>query len=106
MQEYYSLLHCDLIEIHAVTVGHAQKRLYECVMNEEGRFIPENRISAIDHRMNPLFVGSIVITGTADEEGELTSLTDEDIEYLEKYVVEVVTLNHPEGSVVLAEVEM
>lgn len=105
LEAYYSLLHCSMIEIHPVIVG-TNGKIYDCICDEEGNFVDDQRISALDNFGNVVFVGSLLIVGTADEEGELQSLNDEDCYYLEGFAKRIRTLMHPEGNLVLTECRM
>lgn len=105
LEAYYSLLHCRMIEIHPVIVG-TNGKIYDCICDEEGTFVDDQRISALDNFGNVVFVGSLLIVGTADEEGELQSLNDEDCTYLERFAKRIRTLMHPEGNLVLTECRM
>ena len=102
----YSLLDCDMIEIHAITIA-GNPKVFDVVMDEEGTFKADPKISAINEEGQPMFVGSLLITGTADKEGNLTDLTEDDIDFIKSHVTEsVYTLNHPEGLVALKDVSM
>ena len=105
LEAYYSLLNCSTIEIHPVIVG-TNGKIYDCICDEEGNFVDDQRISALDNFGNVVFVGSLLIVGTADEEGELTSLNEEDVWYLERFAKNIKTLMHPEGNIVLTECRM
>lgn len=102
----YSLLDCDMIEIHSIRIN-GNPKAFDVVMDEEGTFKEDPKISAINEDGQPMFVGSLLVTGCADEEGELTSLTEDDIDFIKSHVTEsVYTWNHPEGLVALLDVEM
>ena len=105
LDAYYALLHCETIEIHQVMIG-TNGKIYDCICDEEGSFENDPRISAIDSLGSALFVGSLLIVGMADEEGDLTSLNDTDCDYIEGFVKNIATIMHPEGSVMLTEVRM
>lgn len=106
LDAHYSLLDCDMIEIHSIRIA-GNPKTYDVIMDEEGTFKDDPKISALDIFGRPLFVGSLLITGTADEEGELTDLTDDDIDFIKSHVTEsLYTFNHPEGLVAIKDVEM
>ena len=105
LQAFYDAMHCDMIEIHPIRVG-TSKKVYDCICDEEGTFKADPRISAIDPNFNPQFVGSLLVVGTCDNEGDLQSLEDGDFEYLKTYTKKYPTEMHPEGNVMLTNVRM
>lgn len=105
LQAFYYAMHCDKIEIHPIRVG-ISKKVYDCICDEEGTFKEDPRISAIDPNFNPQFVGSLLVVGTCDNEGDLQSLDEGDFEYLNTYTRKYPTDKHPEGNVMLTEVVM
>ena len=106
LETYYRMLNCDTIEIHTIALG-PESIEYDCVMDEEARLKVESRLSAIDCGLRAVFLGSLMVVGKADGKGELTSLTDDDIEYIESECVRnIATTDHPEGNVMLTDVQM
>ena len=102
LQDYYDLIGCNLIEIVNRKIG---RKRFEIVCDEEGTFVSEPKISAIDNWGAPMFVGSLLICGQTDEEGELTDLSTNDIDYIQKRIIEMRTHNHPEGYLMLTQCE-
>lgn len=102
LQDYYDLIGCNLIEIVNRRIG---RKRFEIVCDEEGTFVLEPKISAIDNLGTPMFVGNLIICGQADEEGELTDLSTNDINYIKKRIIEMRTHNHPEGYLMLTQCE-
>lgn len=102
LQDYYDLIGCNLIEIVNRKIGGKR---FEIVCDEEGTFVAEPKISAIDNWGAPMFVGNLIICGQADEEGELTDLSTNDIDYIQKRIIEMRTHNHPEGYRMLTQCE-
>lgn len=104
---FYRLLDCRTIDIRPVSVGIEAERIeYDAIIDDEGLFKEGHRISCIDGIGRAVFVGSILVTGRADKEGELTSLSDDDALFIESYVKNVPTIYHPEGNVMLTETYM
>jgi hypothetical protein len=90
---YYDMLHCDTIDI--VNRGFTNcKRRFDIICDEEGSYKDDLFVSAIDERMQPMFVGALLVVGQADDEGNETSLTDEDIRVLERFTFRLATRNH------------
>ena len=103
LETYYRMLHCDCIDIVKRAVG-PEKILYEIVCDDNGA-LHKNRISAIDRNGAAQLVGSLMVTGLADENGDLTSLSDDDAAYIESCIRNVPTVMFPQGNVMLTGVE-
>lgn len=102
LQDYYNLIGCNLIEIVSRKIG---RKRFDIVCDEEGTFVAEPKISAIDNLGAPMFVGNLIICGQADEEGELTDLSGRDINYIKQRIVKMCTHKHPEGYLMLTQCE-
>lgn len=77
LEKYYEALYCDLIDIVIRAVGGKK---YAFIVDDEGLLEERPIASAIDPRnLSNSLVGSLLVAGLPDEDGELTSLTDEDI---------------------------
>lgn len=103
LETYYRMLHCDCIDIVTRAVG-PEKIPYDIVRDDEGMF-HKPRISAIDRKGVAQLVGSLMITGLADENGDLTSLSDDDAAYIESCIKNLPTAMFPQGNVMLTGVE-
>ena len=105
LTSFYQLLHCSSIEIVTRRVGHARQigpyerrfRKYSIICDEEGALIEDPKISAINDYGDVMLVGSLLIVGLPDDDGELTDLTDDDIKHISRNVMSLSTRNHPEG---------
>ena len=86
LEGLYSLLECDLVEIPTRKIGAPKGRYYTVVCDEEGLFAEHPKISAIDNLGQPMLVGNLFICNSDYENGELTSLTDDDIKYLSCFI--------------------
>lgn len=80
LENYYQRLYCNLIDIVYRTVGGKK---YAFIVDDEGLLKDRPIASAIEPRnlitFDNALVGSLLVTGLPDEDGELTSLTDEDV---------------------------
>lgn len=76
----HELVGCDCIDVTCVWIG---KKRFRVVCDDEGFFKGHIRVSArfLNSRPCPL-VGNLVLCGMEDENGYLTSLTDEDVKVL------------------------
>lgn len=91
LDDYYELIKCNWVEIVSRRIG---RKTYEIICDEEGTFVNDPLISAIDDLGRTMFVGSLIICGLADSEGELTDLTDNDIRYIKKRIQTLDTRMH------------
>lgn len=91
LQDYYKLIGCKWVEIVTRKIG---RKFYEVICDEEGTFVDDPLISAIDDLGRVMFVGNLIICGLADEEGELTDLSSNDIQYIKKRIQTLDTRMH------------
>ena len=94
VEEFYKLLHCTTIDIVQRIIGN---RWYDIVCDDNGTFVEDPRISAVDSKGQIMLVGNLLICGLADADGVLTSLSEEDIEHIKESIQKVKTVMHPEG---------
>ena len=100
LDDYYNLTKCDCIDIVQRRIG---KKRYDIICDDEGLLKAGTKISAINNMGEPMLVGNLLIAGLADNKGELTSLTEEDIEYIKKRVQTMSTRKYPQGYKMLTE---
>lgn len=81
LDAFYKVLNCGCIDIVTRRIGDS-KKAYDIVCDDEGLLKEPQKISAVDSAGNAQLVGNIFITGTADAEGNLTSLFTEDFNYI------------------------
>jgi len=97
LDTYYDMLHCRTIDIVNRGFGQKGKTRFDIICDDEGLFADDPRISAIDALGKPMLVGSLLVVGEPDDDGNETSLTDEDVRLLERYTMHLSTRNHPHG---------
>lgn len=102
LETYYKLLNCNLIEIVPRKIGNS---IVNIICDEEGLLINDPLMSAVDGAGNGMLAGSLFITGLADDEGELTSLTEEDRQQVLEKCMVLPTRKHPEGLMMVTECE-
>lgn len=106
LENYYSMLHCDMIEIVPRTIGYNRShKVFDIVCDEEGTFKENAKISAISNTGKVRFVGSLLVIGLCDNEGNETSLTDKECEFVLSKIQKMYTVNHPEGYLMLTQCE-
>lgn len=91
LEDYYNMIGCRYVEIVTRRIG---RKYYDIICDEEGTFVDDPLISAIDDFGRVMFVGNLIISGTVDSEGELTDLTDNDIRYIKKRIQTLDTRLH------------
>lgn len=92
LESFYKALNCDLIDIVTRRIGD-RKKVYDIICDDEGLFKQPQKVSAINTSKQPQLVGNILITGTADAEGNLTSLSMEDANYILSKIKIAITNN-------------
>ena len=105
IDSYYEMLNCGCVDIAVRKLGYCGKRYFEFVIDDEGALKPDPIISAVDNYGRGMFVGNIFIAGLSDGEGNLTSLTDKDVKYIERFLMYSGTVRHPEPYLMLDQVE-
>lgn len=96
LKTYYELIDCDTIDITARKVGD---RWYRIVVDDEGLLKMNPVVSAYTEDMEPVLVGNLVFCGAEDEDGYLTSLSQEDIANLKAHGISTMDLNTIDGTV-------
>lgn len=83
LDTYYQMLNCDCIEIVKRRIG---KKDFQIICDESGTLKENFIVSAITWDGGAALVGNLFVTGLADDEGELTDLTDEDVKFIGSHV--------------------
>lgn len=105
LDSFYKILNCSTIDIVVRKIGGRYKKAFDIICDDEGLFKKPQKISAIDNLGNVQLVGNIFITGTADNEGNLTSLSIHDVAYIKSKVQRMGTQKFPEGYPMLTQCE-
>ena len=79
----YELLHCSTFTIATRRFG---KYTFDIYLDDEGLLKQDQIVTAISNDMNEMLVGNLFIV-SHDDDGEVVSLTDEQIRYLHLHVV-------------------
>ena len=82
LQEYYKYLNCSIVDITSRKVGG---KWFDIIADDEGLLKENPIVSALDSNNQPALVGNLLFCNYDSETGEEVSLTDDDIEHLEKY---------------------
>ena len=84
LKSYQETLRVDCIDIVRRKIG---AREYCIVVDDEGLLKQRPICSSEDFRGLPALFGNLIITGLHTRAGELTSLSDEDIENIKKHLL-------------------
>ena len=76
LKTYYELLKCDTIDIVTRTI---EGKNFSVVCDDEGLLVEKPIVSAIDKNKKCQFVGNLIFCGMPTDEGEMTSLTEDEI---------------------------
>lgn len=104
LDSFYKILDCSCIDIVRRRIGRCRKA-FEIVCDDEGLFRDPQKISAIDSLGAAQLVGNIFITGPVDSNGDLTSLTEEDVAYILSRVQKISTRKFINGYPMLTQCE-
>lgn len=79
LEAFYKVLGCSCIDITVRKIG---TKTVEIICGDEGLLVESPKISAIDNLGRAQLAGSILVVGRGDSEGNLTSLSNEDANYI------------------------
>lgn len=102
LEDYYKYIGCSVIDIVRRKIGDLT---VEIVCDDEGTFAEHPKVSAIDVVGQPCLVGNLLVAGGEVIDGNLTELTDEEIEYIKQYTIEVTTAYYKEPFKVFWEMD-
>lgn len=105
LESFYKILDCSCIDIVRRRIGGRYKNAFEIVCDDEGLFREPHKISAISNLGVAQLVGNIFITGTVDNDGNLTSLTEYDVSYVLSKVKKISTQKFINGYPILTQCE-
>lgn len=90
LEDYYRYIGCSTIDIVRRQIGDL---VVEIVCDDEATFVDYPKVSAIDKEGYPCLFGNLLIASSRIIDGNLTPLTEGEIEYL-KHHIAVVTTEH------------
>lgn len=88
LEDYYKYIGCSVIDIVRRKIGDLT---VEIVCDDEGTFCEHPKVSAIDVIGQPCLYGNLLVAGGEVIDGNLTELTEKEIEYLKSFIIEVTT---------------
>lgn len=102
LDDYYDLIGCRCIDIVNRRIG---KRRFEIICDDEGLLVDKPIMSAVSYMGEPMLMGNLLIAGGEVIDGELTPITDVEIEYIKEFMFDVLDLND-ENRVIVHKVVM
>ena len=88
LDDWYDYLNCRTIDIvRRKIVG----KYFNIICDDEALLKDKPQPSGIDVTGFPMLYGNLLVAGVEVVEGELTSLTDDDIDHLLSYMTEITT---------------
>lgn len=102
---FYDMLDCGTIDIVNRAIGRYGQRRYDIICDDEGLMKDDPYISAIDKNGQPMLVGSLLVVGEADDDGNITSLDDDDIKFLKMHTENLSTYRHVKPYPMLVHME-
>ena len=103
LDDYYRLIGCRTIDIISRSIGDVR---VEIVLDDEGALVEHPKVSAIDIDGTPMLFGNLLIAGgKVTEEGELTELTEEEIDMIMDNVATITTSVYTDPYPALVELD-
>ena len=103
LDDYYRLIGCRTIDIVSRSIGDVR---VEIVIDDEGALVDNPKISAIDIDGTPMLYGNLLIaSGRVTDDGELTELTETEVEEIKDNVAIITTSVYKEPYPVFVEVD-
>ena len=103
LDDYYELIGCRCIDIVRRTIGDVE---VEIVLDDEGTLVNQPKISAISPEGTPMLYGNLLVaSGRVTDDGELTELTEEEVDEIMDNVATITTSVYTEPYPVFVEVD-
>ena len=103
LKDYYKLIGCRCIDIVRRTIGDVE---VEIVLDDEGFLVENPKPSGIDVTGTPALYGNLLIaSGRVTDDGELTELTEEEVDEIMDNVATITTSVYTEPYPAFVEVD-
>ena len=103
LDDYYRLIGCRTIDIVSRSIGDVR---VEIVIDDEGALVDNPKVSAIDIDGTPMLFGNLLVaSGRVTEDGELTELTQEEVDEIMDNVATITTSVYKEPYPVFVEMD-
>ena len=89
LKDYYKYINCGCIDIVSRKIGDTRVNI---VIDDEGALAQHPKLSAVDINGNVALYGNLLVaSGRVTDDGELTELTEEELDNIINNVAEVIT---------------
>ena len=103
LDDYYELIGCRTIDIISRSIGDVR---VEIVLDDEGALVKNPKVSAISIDGTPMLCGNLLVaSGRVTEYGELTELTEEEVDEIMDNVAMITTSVYKEPYPVFVEMD-
>ena len=103
LEDYHKLIGCRTIDIVSRYIGDVR---VEIIIDDEGALVDYPKISAIDIDGTPALFGNLLVaSGRVTDDGELTELTQEEIDEIMDNVATITTSVYKEPYSVFVEMD-
>lgn len=103
LDDYYRLIGCRTIDIISRSIGDFRVKI---VLDDEGALVEHPKVSAISIDGTPMLCGNLLVaSGRVTEYGELTELTEEEVDEIMDNVAMITTSIYKEPYPVFVEVD-
>ena len=103
LDDYYRLIGCRTIDIVSRSIGDVR---VEIVIDDEGALVDKPKASAIDIDGTPMLFGNLLVaSGRVTEDGELTELTQEEIDEIMDNIATITTSVYKEPYPIFVEMD-
>ena len=103
LADYYKIIGCRCVDIIHRRIGDVE---VEIVLDDEGAIIENPKVSAISIDGTPMLYGNLLVaSGRVTEDGELTELTEEEVDEIMDNVATITTSVYKEPYPAFVEVD-
>lgn len=103
LDDYYRLIGCRTIDIVSRSIGDVR---VEIVIDDEGALVNNPKVSAIDIDGTQMLYGNLLVaSGRVTDDGELTELTQEEIDEIMDNIATITTSVYKEPYQVFVEMD-
>lgn len=101
LQDFYNLLNCSTIEVVYRYIG---LKRFGIVCDEEAALKVNSSVSAINDFGQTMHLNNIIVVSATTVNDDFSSLTEDEVDYVKKYIRIIKTSRHPEGCLLLCRV--
>lgn len=103
LDDYYKIIGCRTIDIISRSIGDVR---VEIVIDDEGALVEHPKVSAISIDGTPMLFGNLLVASSrVTEDGELTELTEKEVDEIKDNVATITTSVYKEPYQVFVEMD-